>query len=159
MPGNDEETVKGSDHPGSLRSGLRVGSCLYDTDAGRGRVTPVRSVSARLPLGLQKYDHAAEILLQPSMRGFLRRDVDPEGMQSRGADYADNFIVVCGAQAGTATAEGFLERIVWHRCSHVEEGLYRRPVSAHLLSCPVIVLSIDLLDAGMRGEGRAVSDG
>jgi hypothetical protein len=90
MPGNDEETVKGSDHPGSLRSGLRVGSCLYDTDAGRGRVTPVRSVSARLPLGLQKYDHAAEILLQPSMRGFLRRDVDPEGMQSRGADYAAN---------------------------------------------------------------------
>ena len=45
----------------------------------------------------------------------------------------DYFISVCGAEAGIATAKGVLESIVQHRCSHVEEGLRRRPVPAHLL--------------------------
>jgi hypothetical protein len=44
----------------------------------------------------------------------------------------DCVIAVCGAEAGITPTGGILERIVQHRCSHGEEGLYRRPVPAHL---------------------------
>jgi hypothetical protein len=82
----------------------------------------------------------------------------------------DCLIVVRRAEAGIAMTEGVRESIVQHRCSHVEEGLHRRPVPAHLLSCPfsrvpdakfhpVISVPVDFFDAGMRGGGRALSDG
>jgi hypothetical protein len=45
----------------------------------------------------------------------------------------DCLVVVCRAEAGIATTEGALERIIQRGCSRVEEGLYRRPVPAHLL--------------------------
>ena len=45
----------------------------------------------------------------------------------------DRLIVVCGAEASIAMTEGVLKRIVQHGCSHVEEGLHRRPAPAHLL--------------------------
>ena len=42
-------------------------------------------------------------------------------------------VVVGGPEAGVVTAEGVLERVVQHRCAHIEEGLHRRPVPTHLL--------------------------
>jgi hypothetical protein len=57
-------------------------------------------------------------------------------MQFCGAHYdvsAISLVVVCRAEAGIAMTEGVLESIIQHGCSHVEEGLHRRPVLAHLL--------------------------
>ncbi len=39
-------------------------------------------------------------------------------------------VVVRGPEAGMATAEGVLERVVQHGCTHVEEGRYGRVLSA-----------------------------
>ena len=49
--------------------------------------------------------------------------------------------------------EGVLERIVQHRCSHVEEGLHRRPVPAHLLLL-VHAFGDDLVDRTLHERGR-----
>ena len=46
-------------------------------------------------------------------------------------------------------AEGVLERIIQHRCTHVEEGLHRRPVPAHLLLL-VHAFGDDLVDHAER---------
>ena len=42
-------------------------------------------------------------------------------------------VVVGGAEAGITMTEGVFERIVQHSRSHLEAGLYRRAVPAHLL--------------------------
>jgi hypothetical protein len=52
-----------------------------------------------------------------------------------------------------ATTEGFLERIVQHRCSHVEVGPHRRPVPAHLLLL-VHAFGDDLVDRALHERGR-----
>src|ERR1700722_4938797 len=65
----------------------------------------------------------------------------------------DYFLAVCGAEAWIATTEGVLERIVQHRCSHVEEGLHRRPVPAHLLFL-VHAFGDDLVDRILHERGR-----
>ena len=44
----------------------------------------------------------------------------------------DWLVVVRGVEAGIVMTEGVFERIVQHRCTHVEEGLHRRPVPASL---------------------------
>ena len=49
--------------------------------------------------------------------------------------------------------EGVFERIVQHGCSHVEEGLHRRPVPAHLLFL-VHTLGHDLVDRTLHKSGR-----
>src|SRR5664279_4303817 len=49
--------------------------------------------------------------------------------------------------------EGVFERIVQHRCSHVEEGLHRRPVPAHLLLL-VHAFGDDLVDRTLHERGR-----
>src|ERR1700677_1211359 len=64
-----------------------------------------------------------------------------------------HFIVVHRAEAGTAATEGVLERIVQHRCSHVEEGLHRRPVPAHLLLL-VHAFGDDLVNRTLHERGR-----
>ena len=79
-------------------------------------------------------------------------------------------IIVCGTKAGVVLPKDALERAVQHGCPDMEEGLHRHPVPAHLLSCPfsrvpdaaflpVIFVPVDFFDAGMRGGGRALSDG
>src|SRR3984957_14415793 len=65
----------------------------------------------------------------------------------------DYFLAVCGAEAWIATTEGVLERIVQYRCSHVEEGLHRRPVPAHLLLL-VHAFGDDLVDRTLHESGR-----
>src|SRR5580692_9144941 len=65
----------------------------------------------------------------------------------------DYFLAVCGAQALIATTEGVLERIVQHRCSHVEEGLHGCPVPAHLLLL-VHAFGNDLVDRTLHERGR-----
>jgi hypothetical protein len=57
------------------------------------------------------------------------------------------------AEAWIATTEGVLERIVQHRCSHVEDGLHRRPVPAHLLFL-VHAFGDDLVDSALNERGR-----
>ncbi len=42
-------------------------------------------------------------------------------------------IIVAGAEAWIAIAEGILERLVQHGGTNIEKGLHGRPVSAHLL--------------------------
>ena len=49
--------------------------------------------------------------------------------------------------------EGVRERIVQHRCLHVEEGLRRCPVPAHLLLL-VHVFGNDLVDRTLHERGR-----
>ena len=49
--------------------------------------------------------------------------------------------------------EGILEDIVQHPCSHVEEGLHRRPVSAHLLLF-VHTFGNDLVGRTLHERGR-----
>ena len=49
--------------------------------------------------------------------------------------------------------EGGRERIVQHRCPHVEEGLHRCPVPAHLLF-PVHPFGDDLVDRTLHESGR-----
>src|SRR5215218_7548170 len=65
----------------------------------------------------------------------------------------DYFVAVCGAEAGIATTEGVLECTVQHRCPHVEEGLHRRPVPAHLLLL-VHAFGDDLVDRTLHERGR-----
>jgi hypothetical protein len=65
----------------------------------------------------------------------------------------DSLIVVRRAEAGIAMTEGVLERIVQHRCSHVEEGLHGRSVPAHLLFL-VHALGDDLVDRTLHERGR-----
>jgi len=62
-------------------------------------------------------------------------------------------VVVRGAEAGIAMTEGVFERIVQHGCSHVEEGLHRRPVPAPLLFL-VHTLGHDLVDRTLHKSGR-----
>jgi hypothetical protein len=54
-------------------------------------------------------------------------------------------IIIAGAEAGIAIAEGFLERVVQRGGTNVEEGLHARPVPAHLLFL-VHTLGHDLVD-------------
>src|ERR1700710_633534 len=65
----------------------------------------------------------------------------------------DCFIALCGVKAGIVMTEGVLERIVQHRCSHVEEWLHRRPVPAHLLLL-VHALGDGLVDRTLHKGGR-----
>jgi hypothetical protein len=65
----------------------------------------------------------------------------------------DCFTAIRGAEAGIATTEGVLERIVQRCCSHVEEGLHRRPVPAHLLFF-VHAFGDDLVDRTLHERGR-----
>ena len=77
-------------------------------------------------------------------------------MQFCGVHYGDQcdcFIAVCWAETWIATTEDVLEGIVQHRCSHVEEGLHRRPVPAHLLFL-VHALGDDLVDRTRHKGGR-----
>ena len=54
-------------------------------------------------------------------------------------------IIIAGAEAGIAMAEGFLKRVVQRGGTNVEEGLHARPVPAHLLFL-VHTLGHDLVD-------------
>jgi len=65
----------------------------------------------------------------------------------------DCFIAVRGAEAGIAMTEGVLERIVQHRCPHVEEGLHSRPIPTHLLLL-VHAFGNDLVDRTLHERGR-----
>src|SRR5215211_2210376 len=81
---------------------------------------------------------------------FIERACNPVGFLRRQCDY---FVAVCGAEAGIATTEGVLECTVQHRCPHVEEGLHRRPVPAHLLLL-VHAFGDDLVDRTLHERGR-----
>jgi hypothetical protein len=54
-------------------------------------------------------------------------------------------IIVCRAEAGLTSAEGFLERLVQHGGTNMEKWLHGRPVPAHLL-LPVHAQGHDLVD-------------
>src|SRR5271166_3374643 len=65
----------------------------------------------------------------------------------------DCLVVVCRTEAGIAMTEGVCESIVQHRCSHVEEGLHRCPVPAHLLLL-VHAFGNDLVDRALHERRR-----
>src|SRR5271166_6284830 len=65
----------------------------------------------------------------------------------------DCLVVVCRTEAGIAMTEGVRESIVQHRCSHVEEGLHRGPVPAHLLLL-VHAFGNDLVDRALHERRR-----
>src|SRR5208282_5437356 len=64
-----------------------------------------------------------------------------------------SLVVVRGAKARIAMTECVFERIVQHGGSHVEEGLHRRPVPAHLLLL-VHTLGHDLVDRALHKGSR-----
>src|SRR5208283_6173279 len=61
----------------------------------------------------------------------------------------DCIVVVRGAEAGIAPAEGVFERVVQNRGAHIKEGLHRRSVPTHLLLF-VHSLGHDLIDCTLH---------
>ncbi len=75
----------------------------------------------------------------------------------------DCFIAVRGAEAGIATTEDVLERIVRHRCSHVEEGrtvgLFQRIccfLFMHLAMISLTELSTNAVEIGSPAPGSVM---
>ena len=62
-------------------------------------------------------------------------------------------IIVAGAEAGIAIAEGILERLVQHGGTNIEKVLHGRPVPAHLLFL-VHALCHDLVDRTLDERRR-----